>query len=59
MKQRGRVTLTLSHQKGDDWTGWTLVDRQTGRRYPLADGYTHIDLGTTDTATGRLYLTKE
>ena len=59
MKQRGRVTLTLSHQKGDDWTGWTLVDRQTGRRYPLTDGYTYIELGTMGTTTDRLYLTKE
>ena len=59
MKRRGRVTLTLSHRAGDDWTGWTLVDRQTGRRYPLTDGYTYIDLGTTGTTTNRLYLTKE
>ena len=59
MKRQGRVTLTLSHRTGDDWTGWTLVDRQTGRRYPLTDGYTYIDLGTTGTTTNRLYLTKE
>ena len=59
MKRQGRVTLTLSHRTGDDWTGWTLVDRQTGRRYPLTDGYTYIELGTTGTTTDRLYLTKE
>lgn len=56
LPKAGHVTLALSHQAGDDWSQWTLVDSRTGQRYPLEDGYTHIDLGTLDTCAGRFYL---
>lgn len=59
MEKPGRVTLTLSHDAGDDWSNWVLKDRRSGRRYALDHADTFVDLGTLDTHVGRFYLVKE
>lgn len=58
LKQKAKVTLTLTHAAGDDWSGWTLVDRVSGSRYPLDEDFTYVDLGVVDTQVGRLCLMK-
>ena len=58
MQKSGRVSLTLSHDEGDVWSRWSLVDSRTGRRYPLSEGTTYVDLGTLGTHAGRFYLEK-
>ena len=58
MQKSGRVSLTLSHDEGDVWSRWSLVDSRTGRRYSLSEGTTYVDLGTLGTHAGRFYLEK-
>ena len=58
MQKSGRVSLTLSHDEGDVWSRWSLVDSRTGRRYPLSEGTTYVDLGTLGTHAGRFCLEK-
>ncbi len=58
MQKSGRVSLTLSHDEGDVWSRWSLVDSRMGRRYPLSEGTTYVDLGTLGTHAGRFYLEK-
>lgn len=58
MQKSGRVSLTLSHDEGDVWSRWSLVDSRTGRRYPLSEGTTYVDLGTQGTHAGRFCLEK-
>jgi len=54
-----RVTLTVSHQVGDAWSRWTLVDTQNGRRYPLTEYVVEVDAGIIGTHVGRFYLEKK
>lgn len=58
LKTSGRVTFTLSHQLGDGWEAWTLVDTQNGRRYPLTEYVVKVDAGIIGTHAGRFYLEK-
>ena len=57
LKTSGRVTFTLSHQLGDGWEAWTLVDTQNGRRYPLTEYVVKV-AGIIGTHAGRFYLEK-
>ena len=59
LKGSGRVLLTLSHASGSKWDGWELIDRQTGRRYPLSESETLVDLGEITTHAGRFCLVKD
>lgn len=59
LKGSGRVLLTLSHASGSKWDGWELIDRQTGRRYPLSEPETLVDLGEITTHAGRFCLVKD
>lgn len=59
LKGSGRVLLTLSHASGSKWDGWELIDRQTGRRYPLSEPETLVDLGKITTHAGRFCLVKD
>ena len=52
LKEEGSVSLSFDPQ-GDAWQGWTLVDQQTGKRYPLDS---EISLGTVKSGAGRFYL---
>lgn len=52
LKEEGSVSLSFDPQ-GDAWQGWTLVDSQTGKRYPLDS---EINLGTVKSGAGRFYL---
>ena len=52
LKEEGSVSLSFDPQ-GDAWQGWTLVDSQTGKRYPLDS---EISLGTVKSGAGRFYL---
>mgnify|MGYP001306670663 FL=1 len=59
LKKAGRVTLSLSHIVGDNWSKWTLVDTESGKRYPLAQQYeVTIDVGILQTHAGRFCLEK-
>lgn len=58
LKKSGHVTFILSHQLGDGWEAWTLVDTQTGRRYPLTEYAVKVDAGIIGTHAGRFYLEK-
>lgn len=59
LKGSGRVLLTLSHASGSKWDGWELIDSQTGRRYPLSEPETLVDLGEITTHAGRFCLVKD
>lgn len=59
LKGSGRVLLTLSHASGSKWDGWELIDRQTGRHYPLSEPETLVDLGEITTHAGRFCLVKD
>ena len=58
LKTSGHVTFTLSHQLGDGWEAWSLLDTQTGRRYPLTDYVVKVDAGIIGTHAGRFWLEK-
>lgn len=51
-----RVTLRVSHDSGDAWKNWTLVDVQTGKRIPLSTADITLDIGILSTHVGRFYL---
>lgn len=59
LKGSGRVLLTLSHASGSKWDGWELIDSQTGRRYPLSEPETLVDLGEITIHAGRFCLVKD
>lgn len=59
LKKAGRVTLSLSHIVGDNWSKWALVDTETGKRNSLAQQYeVTLDAGILQTHAGRFYLEK-
>lgn len=58
MDSPARLALSLSHTAGDAWSGWSLVDGNTGREWSLDPSGAYIDLGMTDTRVGRYYLKK-
>ena len=58
MDSPARLVLSLSHTAGDAWSGWSLVDGNTGREWSLDPSGAYIDLGMTDTRVGRYYLKK-
>lgn len=53
-----RVQLKLSHNGGDAWSHWTLVDTEKGVRTPLTQSETVLDVGILSTHVGRFYLEK-
>lgn len=59
LKDAALVTLTFSHQLGDEWDKWAVVDTQTGRRYPLTEYAVEVDAGIIGSHAGRFYLEKE
>ena len=58
LKRNGRVSLTLSHAADSEWNNWVLVDKQTGKHYPLDKTDTWVDLGDISTHAGRFCLMK-
>lgn len=59
LRREGRVQLTLTHSGSDIWSRWVVEDRLEGRRYPLSQAQTHIDLGRSRSCTGRYFLVRE
>lgn len=53
--QHAEITLNY----GSNWKGWTLVDKQTGKRYLLNGSSLKVDAGTMKSNNGRFYLVKE
>lgn len=53
--QQTRFTLNY----GSNWKGWTLVDKQTGKRYRLEGNPLTVNAGVMKTNSGRFYLVKE
>lgn len=53
--QQTRFTLNY----GSNWKGWTLVDKQTGKRYRLEGNPLTVNAGVMKTNNGRFYLVKE
>lgn len=53
--QQTRFTLNY----GSNWKGWTLVDKQTGKRYRLEGTPLTVNAGVMKTNSGRFYLVKE
>lgn len=53
--QQTRFTLNY----GSNWKGWTLVDKQTGKRYRLEGTPLTVNAGVMKTNNGRFYLVKE
>lgn len=49
--------FTLNY--GSNWKGWTLVDKQTGKRYRLEGNPLTVNAGVMKTNSGRFYLVKE
>lgn len=58
MERPAAVSLSISHASQSLWVGWSLLDAQTGKRYPL-DSTTAIDLGLLSTNIGRFFLKNE
>lgn len=58
LRNPARVTLKLSHDSGNAWKNWSLVDTQTGKRTSLSASETTLDLGILSTHVGRFYLMK-
>ncbi len=52
------VTLSISRSESGKWRGWALLDTETGRRYPLADRDTHIELSRQSSSINRYCLVK-
>lgn len=53
--QQTRFTLDY----GSNWKGWTLVDKQTGKRYLLDGTSLTVNAGAMKSNDGRFYLVKE
>lgn len=53
--QQTRFTLNY----GSNWKGWTLVDKQTGKRYLLDGTSLTVNAGAMKSNDGRFYLVKE
>lgn len=53
------VILSVDKAVAGDWAGWSLLDAETGIRYPLDNATTTIDLGELSTNIGRFYLKNE
>lgn len=58
LERPAAVSLSISHAGQGLWTGWSLLDAQTGKRYPL-DSTAAIDLGLLSTNIGRFFLKNE
>jgi len=58
LRNPARVTLKLTHNSGDAWTNWSLMDAQTGKRTSLSASDTTLDIGILSTHVGRFYLIK-
>lgn len=52
-----QTEFTLDY--GSNWKGWTLVDKQTGKRYLLDGTSLTVNAGAMKSNDGRLYLVKE
>lgn len=58
VKDASRQTeFTLDY--GSNWKGWTLVDKQTGKRYLLDGTSLTVNAGAMKSNDGRFYLVKE
>lgn len=52
-----QTEFTLDY--GSNWKGWTLVDKQTGKRYLLDGTSLAVNAGAMKSNDGRFYLVKE
>lgn len=52
-----QTEFTLDY--GSNWKGWTLVDKQTGKRYLLDGTSLTVNAGAMKSNDGRFYLVKE
>lgn len=52
-----QTEFTLNY--GSNWKGWTLVDKQTGKRYLLDGTSLTVNAGAMKSNDGRFYLVKE
>lgn len=52
-----QTEFTLDY--GSNWKGWTLVDKQTGKRYLLDGTSLTVNVGAMKSNDGRFYLVKE
>lgn len=52
-----QTEFTLDY--GSNWKGWTLVDKQTGKRYLLDGTLLTVNAGAMKSNDGRFYLVKE
>lgn len=52
-----QAEFTLDY--GSNWKGWTLVDKQTGKRYLLDGTSLTVNAGAMKSNDGRFYLVKE
>lgn len=52
-----QTKFTLNY--GSNWKGWTLVDKQTGKRYLLDGTSLTVNAGAMKSNNGRFYLVKE
>lgn len=52
-----QTEFTLDY--GSNWKGWTLVDKQTGKRYLLDGTSLTVNAGAMKSTDGRFYLVKE
>lgn len=52
-----QTEFTLDY--GSNWKGWTLVDKQTGKRYLLDGTSLTVNTGAMKSNDGRFYLVKE
>lgn len=52
-----QTEFTLDY--GSNWKGWTLVDKQTGKRYLLDGTSLTVNAGAMKSNNGRFYLVKE
>ena len=44
---------------GNNWKGWTLVDKQTGNRYELNGNTVSVNAGALKSNDSRFYLEKQ
>jgi len=53
--QNAEITLNY----GNNWKGWTLVDKQTGNRYELNGNTVSVNAGALKSNDSRFYLEKQ
>lgn len=59
MVKDGSQQTEFTLEYGSNWKGWTLVDKQTGKRYLLDGTSLTVNAGAMKSNDGRFYLVKE